>query len=326
MFDSSNTVVHRLSWLDADHDDGNMRRSLSGPPQTEIDRWIPFVFLHAGCLIVAYSGCSWTAIGVCLFLYCLRMFAITAFYHRYFSHRTFKTSRLAQFIFALIGATAVQRGPLWWAAHHRHHHSQSDRDDDVHSPVTRSFIWSHIGWITSSKNMVTHYDRVRDFESFPELRFVNRFDWLMPALLFVALFLSGEYLRYFHPSLHTSGVQLVVWGFFISTVILFHATACINSLAHCLGYRRYNTGDHSRNNPLLAIVTFGEGWHNNHHQYSHCARQGFAWWEVDITYLGLLFLSALGIVSDLKPVPSSWKSAQDFRPRPRSEFLRGSKR
>ncbi len=232
------------------------------------------------------------------------MFAVTGFYHRYFSHRAFKTSRLNQLIFALIGATSVQKGPLWWAAHHRHHHAASDTEDDIHSPVARSFIWSHIGWITSSKNMPTDYDRIKDFNIYPELRFINRFDWLMPALLFLSLFFLGEYLQCTFPKLHTSGTQLIVWGFFISTTMLFHATSSINSLSHCLGYRRFNTKDNSRNNPILALITFGEGWHNNHHQFSHCARQGFAWWEIDITYYGLLILNALGIINDLKPVPT----------------------
>jgi stearoyl-CoA desaturase (delta-9 desaturase) len=228
------------------------------------------------------------------------MFAVTAFYHRYFSHR-----------------------PLWWAAHHRHHHAASDQEDDVHSPVTRSFIWSHIGWITSSKNMTTNYNRVRDFDSYPELRFINRFDWMMPACMVVGLYLLGEYLRHYNPLLGTSGLQLLVWGFFVSTTILFHATSSINSLSHLLGFRRYDTGDHSRNNPILALITFGEGWHNNHHKFSSCARQGFAWWEVDITYYGLVLLAWLGIISDLKPVPSHWNTEAKSTAALRSPITQG---
>jgi stearoyl-CoA desaturase (delta-9 desaturase) len=270
--------------------------------------------------MVVFTGWSWTALGICLALYCLRMFAITGFYHRYFSHRAFKTSRGAQLIFALLGSMSVQRGPLWWAAHHRQHHAASDKEEDVHSPIARSFIWSHIGWITSSKNMPTNYDKVRDFESYPELRFINRFDWIMPAVLFVGLAILGNYLRDIRPDLGTSGAQLVVWGFFISTALLFHATSSINSLAHCLGYRRYNTDDNSRNNAILALFTFGEGWHNNHHKFAHCARQGFAWWEIDITYGGLLILQTLRIISDLKPLPASWRN--DL-PEPRSLVASG---
>ncbi len=297
-------VLKNFKWLDADFAASNdPRTKKEGRPETEFDRWIPFFFLHAGCLLVFITGCSTTALTICIALYCIRMFAITGFYHRYFSHRTFKTGRIAQFIFAALGCLSVQRGPLWWAAHHRHHHAHSDDDDDVHSPVARSFLWSHIGWITSSKNMVTHYERVRDFDEFPELRFLNRFDWLMPTILFIALYSAGEYLRLNAPALHTSGMQLIAWGFFVSTAILFHATAAINSLAHCLGYRRFETNDNSKNNPLLALITFGEGWHNNHHQFSSCVRQGFTWWEIDLTYYGLLLLNFLGVISDLKPIP-----------------------
>src|SRR5579885_2043466 len=194
-----------LRWLDADQAASDPRSTAPGRPRTEIDRWIPFVFLHSGCLLVLVAGWSWTAFSVCIALYVLRMFAVTAFYHRYFSHRAFKTSRFAQLIFALLGSTAVQRGPLWWAAHHRQHHAASDQEDDVHSPVTRSFIWSHIGWITSSKNMATNYHRVRDFDQYPELRFINRFDWMMPAFLMVALYVVGEHLRHHSAMLGTSG-------------------------------------------------------------------------------------------------------------------------
>ena len=297
-------LVKNMRWLDSDYAaSSDPRTQKSGRPETEFDRWVPFVFLHAGCFLVFITGCSVSAVTTCIALYCIRMFAITGFYHRYFSHKSFKTGRVAQFIFAVLGCLSVQRGPLWWAAHHRHHHAHSDEDDDVHSPVVRSFLWSHIGWITSSKNMVTHYERVRDFDEFPELRFLNRFDWLMPAVLFIGLFTTGEYLRLNEPALHTSGLQLIAWGFFLSTAILFHATASINSLAHCLGYRRYDTNDSSKNNPLLALVTFGEGWHNNHHRFSSCVRQGFTWWEIDLTYYGLLLLNLFGVISDLKPVP-----------------------
>lgn len=293
-----------LGWLDADSASADSRATKSGRPETEPDRWLPFLFLHFGCLSVFVFGCSQTALIVAISLYCLRMFAITGFYHRYFSHRTYRTSRAAQLIFALAGATAMQRGPLWWAAHHRQHHAASDLEDDVHSPVTRSFLWSHLGWLTSSKNMTTDYEKVRDFAAYPELRFVNRFDWLMPLALYIALMTTGDYLRLHAPQLHTSGGQLVAWGFFVSTTVLFHATCSINSVAHVFGYRRFDTADSSRNNPLLALFTFGEGWHNNHHKYSHCTRQGFEWWEVDITFYLLQVLSWLGVVCDLKPVPT----------------------
>lgn len=294
-----------LRWLDSDSVKYDPRLKVPGEPRTECDRWLPFIFLHAGCAMVMFTGCSIVAIVVCVALYCLRMFAITGFYHRYFSHRAFKTSRSMQLLFALIGSASMQRGPLWWAAHHRVHHARADKDGDVHSPTERSFVWSHIGWLTSTKNMPTNYERIPDFAIYPELRFINRFDWLMPLLLIALLYLLGEYMKSTWPALATSGWQLVAWGFFVSTTVLFHATCSINSVGHLFGYRRYETPDNSRNNPLLALLTFGEGWHNNHHKFSNCARQGFAWWELDITYAVLFILNKCGLVSDLRPIPSS---------------------
>ena len=238
-----------------------------------------------------------------LFLYFTRMFAITAFLHRYFSHRTFKTNRFFQFIFAVIASSAMQRGALWWAAHHRKHHKESDTEKDVHSPHTKSFLWSHIGWITSRKNFLTDYKAIKDFARYPELVFLNRFNKLIPLLLGVLLFVSGEWLSLNDPSLKTNGWQLIVWGWFISTTALLHGTSTINSLSHLYGQRRFDTGDESRNNFWLSLITLGEGWHNNHHYYMHSARQGFYWWEIDITYYGLKIMSFIGIIHDLRPVP-----------------------
>ena len=253
-------------------------------------RVIPFVGMHAACLGVIWVGWSLNALLVALTLYLVRMFAITGFYHRYFSHRAFKTSRVTQFAFALLGASAVQRGPLWWAAHHRKHHRHSDTEEDVHSPRHHGFWWSHMGWITSPANFATDLEAVPDLARYPELRFLDRFDILVPIVLAVTLFLAG-------------GWQWLVWGFFVSTVVLFHCTCFINSLAHVLGRRRYQTGDDSRNSLMLALVTLGEGWHNNHHRFPGAARQGFFWWEVDLTYYALQALARLRIVWDLRPVP-----------------------
>ncbi|MSR01263.1 MAG: acyl-CoA desaturase [Gemmatimonadetes bacterium] len=246
--------------------------------------------MHAACLGVIWVGWSWGAVSVALALYLVRMFAITGFYHRYFSHRAFKTSRVTQFAFALLGASAVQRGPLWWAAHHRKHHRHSDTEEDVHSPRHHGFWWSHMGWITSPANFATDLEAVPDLAQYPELRFLDRFDILVPIVLAVTLFVVG-------------GWQWLVWGFFVSTVVLFHCTCFINSLAHVLGRRRYQTGDDSRNSLLLALVTLGEGWHNNHHRFPGAARQGFFWWEVDLTYYALQILQRFRLVWDLRPVP-----------------------
>lgn len=266
-------------------------------------RVVPFIGVHLMCLGVIWVGVSWFAIWVALALYLLRMFAITGFYHRYFSHRSFKTSRVMQFVFAVIGASAVQRGPLWWAAHHRNHHRHSDQPEDLHSPRQHGFWRAHMGWFMTPNGFVTHHERIPDLLRYRELRWVDRFDILVPILLATGLFLLGGWLERAHPQLGTSGPQLLIWGFFISTVVLFHATVTINSLSHVWGSRRYATRDDSRNNWFLALITLGEGWHNNHHHYPGSTRQGFYWWEYDLTWYALKALSWIGLVWDLKPVP-----------------------
>ena len=270
-------------------------------------RILPFVFLHAMCIGIIWVGWSWTAIGVAVGLYVLRMFAITGFYHRYFSHKTFQMNRFWQLVFAIIGNSSVQRGPLWWAAHHRHHHRFVDTPDDAHSPVQHGFWWSHIGWLTNRSNFPTKTRYVTEWMQFPELRFINRFDNLIPILLAMGLFFAGRWLSQIAPQLNTSGMQLLIWGFFVSSTVLFHATVAINSVAHLWGTRRYNTPDKSRNNLVLSLLTLGEGWHNNHHHYAVSARQGFFWWELDITYYGLVLLSKIGIVRNLRPLPEKVK-------------------
>lgn len=268
-------------------------------------RFIPYAFLHLSCLGVIWVGWSWTAVGVALALYWIRMFAITGFYHRYFSHRAFRTSRAAQFLFALLGNSAAQRGPLWWAANHRRHHAHSDDPSDPHSPREHGLYWAHFGWLTVRANLVTDEKLVPDLARYPELRFLNRFEMIVPAILGTALFGLGSWLASAAPQLGTSGWQMLVWGFFISTVCLFHCTCFINSLAHLCGSRRYATADDSRNNGFLALLTMGEGWHNNHHHYPSSARQGFFWWEIDVTYYFLKTLAWLGIIWDLRAVPES---------------------
>lgn len=255
-------------------------------------RVLPFIAIHAGCLLVPWVGVSAGAVGVAVALYALRMFAITAFYHRYFSHQAFRTGRVVQFAFALLGASAAQRGPLWWASHHRHHHVHADEPADSHSALRHGFVWSHLGWFMARENFAVREDLVRSLARYPELRFLDRWDALVPLLLIAALWAAG-------------GAQWVVWGFCVSTVALYHATFSINSLAHRWGSRRYATRDASRNNWWLALLTFGEGWHNNHHHYPAAARQGFFWWELDLTWWGLRALAALGLVRDLKAVPAA---------------------
>jgi stearoyl-CoA desaturase (delta-9 desaturase) len=289
--------------IDSDHFPAGAEKVREMPERFEWKRAVPFIVLHIGCLGVLWTGWSWTAVWVAVALYLARMFFVTAFYHRYFCHKAYRTSRALQFVFALAGLTAVQRGPLWWAAVHRHHHAHSDDDHDVHSPGVKGFLWSHVGWLTSSKNFPTDYRLVRDLAKYPELVFLNRFDVIGPVLLIALLYGLGALLAAFAPGLGTSGCQMVVWGFFISTTVLFHATCAVNSLAHTLGTKRYDTGDESRNSFLLALVTLGEGWHNNHHHHQASARQGFYWWEIDISYYLIRLLGVLGIVWDIKTVP-----------------------
>ncbi len=270
----------------------------------EIDwvRVVPFLLLHLSCALVFVVGWSWTAVAIALGYYLVRMFAITAFYHRYFSHRTFSTSRPLQFLFALLGSTAVQRGPIWWASHHRAHHKHADAEGDVHSPSRDGFWWSHVGWILCRGNFRPRLDLVRDLTRFPELRFLDRFDVIVPLLSIPALYGLGELLAALGFATH--GFQILVWGFCVSTVVTYHITFSINSIAHRFGSRVYDTQDESRNNWLLSLVTLGEGWHNNHHRYQASVRQGFRWWQVDVSYYLLRTMAALGLVWKLTPVPA----------------------
>lgn len=292
-----------VRWFDTSASD----QAVPGDDGIDWTRVIPFIGLHLACIGVLWVGFSWFALWTALALYALRMFALTAFYHRYFSHRAFRASRPVQFVFALIGASAVQRGPLWWAAHHRNHHRHADTPADVHSPVQHGFLQSHMGWFLNRSGFRTDWKVIPDLARFPELRLLDRFDVLVPVALTIALYLLGSALHTHDPALGTSGPQLLVWGFFVSTVVLFHATVTINSLAHRFGRRRFATRDNSRNNWLLALITFGEGWHNNHHFFPGSARQGFRWWEIDLTFYLLRMLALLGVVRDLKAVPAGLK-------------------
>lgn len=251
---------------------------------------IPFVLVHLACFAAFWTGISWTAVVLCIALYWLRIFAIGAGYHRYFSHRAFATSRAFQFVLAVLCQSTTQKSVLWWAAKHRHHHLHSDTETDVHSPRHRGFLYSHVGWIFSTRHNLTDLVKIEDFARYPELMWLHRFEQAPSVALALICFAIG-------------GWSGLVVGFFWSTVLLYHATFCINSLAHVLGRRRYVTGDDSRNNWLLAIFTMGEGWHNNHHAYQSSVRQGFRWWEVDGTFYILTALSWARLVWNLKSPP-----------------------
>jgi len=265
---------------------------------------VPFISIHLIALGAIWAGVSWVAVVVCVGLVLARMFVITAFYHRYFSHRAFKTHRVTQFVFAFLGTTCAQRGPVWWAAHHREHHRKSDQEGDIHSPHVFDVVWSHMGWFLSVAGFRTDWSNVPDWGKYPELVWLEKWHLVGPLTLMAAMFALGVALEAWAPALGTSGWQMFVWGFGVSTVLLYHSTFTINSLAHLFGSRRFDTKDESRNNWALALLTFGEGWHNNHHFYPGSARQGFYWWELDLTYLALRLMEKLGLVWDLNPVPA----------------------
>ena len=257
---------------------------------------IPFVAMHLLIGLTYFTGISWELVLLAIGSYYLRMFGVTAGYHRYFAHRAFKTNRVFQFFLAFLAETSAQKGVLWWASHHRHHHRYSDQAEDVHSPGLRGFWYSHVGWILADRYVDTNYSGIKDFARFPELRFLNNFYLIPPALYFLGLYAWG-------------GFNYVVWGGVVSTVLLWHGTFCINSLCHIIGRRRYKTTDLSRNSFALALITTGEGWHNNHHYHQNTANQGWFWWEIDLTYYVLVMLSWVGLVSDLRKPSSQTKFA-----------------
>jgi len=262
-----------------------------------IPHWgIPLVAL-VGALLVPFHG--WY-LAVAIGLYVVRMLALTAAYHRYFAHKTFKTSRPFQALLAVAGTTCVQRGPIWWSAHHRTHHRYTDLPQDVHSPVERGLWWAHIGWLLGRRTDTADETGVRDLTAVPELRWIEKHWLIFPVALAVVLAAVG-------------GLGLLVWGFFVSTTLLWHGTYAINSLAHRFGRVRYATGDSSRNNWILALLTLGEGWHNNHHHYMSAARQGFYWWEIDITYYVLRLLQWLGLIWDVREVPPRIRASKHVR-------------
>ncbi|MDB4944230.1 MAG: Fatty acid desaturase [Labilithrix sp.] len=252
---------------------------------------LPFYLVHVAAVVgVAMVGFSWKGVALAIALYYVRMFGVTGAYHRYFSHRTYRTSRAFQFLLAVLAQSSIQKGALWWAAHHRVHHKFSDTPKDPHSYRDYGFWYSHVGWILSRDTEDTDYKQIPDLARYPELRWLNTWHVVPAVALAVALYFLG-------------GPVALVYGFFVSTTLLWHGTFTINSLSHIFGKRRYETTDESKNNPILAIVTMGEGWHNNHHYYPRSVRQGFFWWEIDMTYYVLKGLEAVGLVWDLH-VPS----------------------
>jgi stearoyl-CoA desaturase (delta-9 desaturase) len=247
----------------------------------------PFIILHLALVSVFFVPVSATAVVLCAVTYFIRMFGITGGYHRYFAHRAYKTSRPFQFFLAWLGCSAMQKGPLWWAGHHREHHRHSDTPNDPHSPYETSFWWSHVGWVLSDDHVETPIESIQDWNRYPELRWLDRWHWL-PGLTLAGL------------CYWIGGMSGLVWGFVFSTILVYHGTFTINSLSHLFGKRRYATPDDSRNNFWLALLTLGEGWHNNHHHYQSSVNQGFFWWEIDISYYTICLFRCFGLVWDLR--------------------------
>lgn len=275
----------------------------------------PIFAMHVMALGVFFTGFSWAALIALLVTYVVRVFALTAGFHRYFSHRSFKTSRTFQFILAWVGTSAAQLGPMWWAANHRHHHQHSDKESDIHSPVVKDAFWAHIGWILCRAYGTIQHDRVKDLSRFPELRFIDRFHVLPVFSLIALLYVIGAVLAAYYPGLGASGLQMVMWGFFLSTILVYHVTFCVNSVTHIVGKKRFNNDDESRNSWWVALLTFGEGWHNNHHRWPLSARQGMYWWELDLTYMLLFGLERIGLIWDVKLYPEAiYKEAAASQP------------
>jgi len=254
---------------------------------------LPFWGIHVAALLgIFWVGVTPALVGVAFLTYSFRMWAVTTGYHRYFSHRSFKTSRAFQFILAVAGSLALQKGPLWWAEHHRWHHGHADQKDDLHSPVEKGFFWAHLGWILCAKYEATDYHRIPDFARYPELRWLNRYYVVPPLVANALLWLFW-------------GPAVFVWGALVSTVMSWHLLFTANSVCHMYGGRRFNTKDESRNNLFCVVFLLGEGWHNNHHRFPSAARQGFYWWEIDVNYYILRLLQLCGIVWEIREVPAN---------------------
>lgn len=284
-----------------------VRRTAPRPRTRTVPRFrfsaFAFILMHVACLAVFFTTVNVLALALCAACYLTQMVGITAGFHRYFAHRSYRTSRFFQFVLAWLGCSAGQRGPIWWAAQHRHHHRNSDTEDDVHSPVTRSLCWAHVGWVLSAETDRADSRTVRDLSRFPELCWLDRYHWVPPLVLALTVFALGSW----------SGL---VWGFFVASVLSYHATFLVNSVCHLWGGRRFPTPDASRNNMVVAVLTLGEGWHNNHHHYQSSANQGFRWWEIDLCYYLIRTLGWIGLVWDIRKPPRAKLVAAPKAPPP----------
>jgi len=252
-----------------------------------------FWLVQVSALLAFAVSFEWWYLAVWGVSHFLRAIGLTLAFHRYYAHRSFQMNRVARFVWTLIGTAAMQKGPLWWAGHHVNHHRFADREGDPHSPAVSGFYYAHIGWFLND----ARHDRlepnnpvVRDFSKAPEIAFLDRYFFVPPLLLAVALFAGG-------------GLPLLIWGFCLPTTTLAHATFAINTVNHLFGSRRFDTRDESRNNVFTALFAAGEGWHNNHHRYQRAARNGFYWWELDPTWYVIRAMAAVGLAWNVQGVP-----------------------
>ena len=264
------------------------------------------VIMHLACLGVFLVGFSWPALLVAIAMYVIRGMGVTTGYHRLLAHRSYKTNRFIQFVVATAGGLAMQGGPLWWVAHHRAHHRDTDKEGDIHSPVTKGMWQSHIGWMMSNEAFHEQGSNSRDLFKYPELKFLQRhYVWIL-VLQMLGLYALGSLLSLWYPDTSINGLQCLVWGFFVSTVFLWHVTFSVNSVCHRWGSQDYDSNDASTNNWIIGILGFGEGWHNNHHFYPSSARHGLKWWQVDVTWILIRGLCLVGLASDPK-IPKEFR-------------------
>ena len=252
-----------------------------------------FWLVQASSLLVLFVPFSVGMVALWAVAHFLRAIGLTLTYHRYFAHRAFKMGRVTQFVWSWIAASAMQKGPLWWAGHHVTHHKFADREGDPHSPLISGFYYAHLGWFLNDvrhDKLAATNPVIRDFGKYPEIRLLDEYYWLPPALMALGMYLYG-------------GMQWLAWGFLLPTMTLAHATFAINTINHLYGSRRFDTVDESRNNPITAFFAAGEGWHNNHHRYQRSARNGFYWWEFDPTWYVIKAMSIVGLAWDVQPVP-----------------------
>jgi stearoyl-CoA desaturase (Delta-9 desaturase) len=254
---------------------------------------VVFWAVQLSALLVFAVPFTWGLVGLWAASHFIRAVGLTLAFHRYFAHRAFQMNRVTRFVWAFIGTAAMQKGPLWWAGHHVNHHRYADRDGDPHSPMVSGVYYAHVGWFLND----ARHDRLeqsnpvmRDFSKAPELVFLDRFHFVPPLLLALSLYFIG-------------GLPWLVWGFCLPTFTLAHATFAINTVNHMFGSRRFETRDESRNNVVTAIFAAGEGWHNNHHRYQRAARNGFYWWEVDLTWYVIRAMAAVGLAWNVQRVP-----------------------